>query len=99
MNRHPLPVCSRLSRRAVVGHAAIAGAALRLGCWPRPALAHEATPDTGPVEFLWETRGGPDSPLGNPPHLAIAPDGMIWVTDGDNNRFQLFAPDGRLLER
>ena len=29
----------------------------------------------GPVEFLWETRGDPASPLGNPSHVAIAPDG------------------------
>jgi DNA-binding beta-propeller fold protein YncE len=58
----------------------------------------ETSPMTGAVEFLWETSGGPDSPLGNPSHLAVAPDGSIWVADGSNNRFQIFAPDGRLLE-
>src|SRR5918994_2677984 len=55
--------------------------------------AQEATPSAGPVEFLWETGGGPDTPLGNPSHLAVAPDGNIWVVDGDNDRFQIFAPD------
>jgi len=62
------------------------------------ALAQDATPPAGPVEFLWETRGDPDSPLGNPSHLAIAPDVTIWVADGDNDRFLIFAPDGSLLE-
>jgi DNA-binding beta-propeller fold protein YncE len=52
----------------------------------------------GPVAFLWETRGDPASPLGNPSHLAVAPDGSIWVADADNNRFQIFAPDGSLRE-
>ena len=52
----------------------------------------------GPVAFLWETRGDPASPLGYPSHLAVAPDGNIWVADGDNNRFQIFAPDGTFLE-
>jgi DNA-binding beta-propeller fold protein YncE len=56
------------------------------------------SPSAGPVEFLWETRGDPDSPLGNPSHLAVAPDGNIWVADADNNRFQIFAPDGSLRE-
>jgi DNA-binding beta-propeller fold protein YncE len=53
---------------------------------------------TGPVAFLWETSGGPDSPLGNPSKVAVAPDGSIWVVDADNNRFQIFAPDGTFLE-
>jgi DNA-binding beta-propeller fold protein YncE len=60
--------------------------------------AQDATPSAGPVEFLWETSGGPDTPLGNPSHLAVAPDGNIWVVDGDNDRFQIFAPDGTFLE-
>ena len=60
--------------------------------------AQEATPSASPVEFLWETSGDPDSPLGNPSHLAVAPDGSIWVADGDNDRFLIFAPDGALLE-
>jgi sugar lactone lactonase YvrE len=58
----------------------------------------EPSPITGPVEFLWETRGGPDSPLGNPSKVAVAPDGSIWVADADNDRFQIFAPDGTFLE-
>jgi len=61
-------------------------------------IATPATPSAGPVEFLWETRGDPADPLGNPSHLAVAPDGNIWVADADNNRFQIFAPDGSFLE-
>jgi sugar lactone lactonase YvrE len=63
-----------------------------------PAATPEASPMAGPVAFLWETRGDPASPLGNPSHLAVAPDGSIWVADADNNRFQIFAPDGSLRE-
>ena len=98
MNHHPTLPLSGLSRRSVVGRATAVGAALVLGSRLGRALAQGATPPAGPVEFLWETRGDPDSPLGNPSHLAVAPDGTIWVADGDNNRFQIFAPDGSLLE-
>jgi DNA-binding beta-propeller fold protein YncE len=61
-----------------------------------PPATPEPSPMAGPVEFLWETRGDPASPLGYPSHLAVAPDGTIWVADADNNRFQIFAPDGSL---
>jgi DNA-binding beta-propeller fold protein YncE len=81
-----------------VGRAAVVGAALGLGSRLGRALARDATPPAGPVEFLWETSGDPASPLGNPSHLAVAPDGSIWVADADNNRFQIFAPDGSLLD-
>ncbi len=91
----PLP---GLNRRSVVGRALGAAAALSLGGRLGRVLADDATPNTGPVEFLWETRGDPDRPLGNPPHLAVAPDGSIWVADGDNHRFQIFAPDGTFRE-
>ena len=63
-----------------------------------PPATPEPSPLAGPVAFLWETRGDPASPLGNPSHLAVAPDGSIWVADADNNRFQIFAPDGSLRE-
>src|SRR5688572_6026312 len=88
----------RLSRRSVVGRAVVVGAALSLRSPLGRALADDATPSTNPVEFLWETRGDPADPLGNPAHLAVAPDGSIWVADADNNRFQIFAPDGSFLE-
>jgi DNA-binding beta-propeller fold protein YncE len=63
-----------------------------------PPATPEPSPMAGPVAFLWETRGDPASPLGNPSHLAVAHDGSIWVADADNNRFQIFAPDGTFLE-
>ncbi len=98
MKHHPTLPMSSLSRRSVVGRAVVVGAALCLGGRLGRAFADDATPSAGPVEFLWETRGDPDSPLGNPAHLAVAPDGSIWVADGDNNRFLVFAPDGSLLD-
>ncbi len=95
-------VSSALSRRtALAGFGAGAlGMALNvrgIGAFaqtPSPAT----TPLASPVEFLWESTGDPDNPLGNPSHLAIAPDGSIWVADGDNHRIQIFAPDGSFLE-
>jgi tripartite motif-containing protein 71 len=98
MKRQSTLPLSGLSRRTVLGRATAVGAALVLGSRRDRALARDATPPAGPVAFLWETSGGPDSPLGNPSHLAVAPDGSIWVADGDNDRFQIFAPDGAFLE-
>jgi tripartite motif-containing protein 71 len=98
MKRQPTLPLPGLSRRSVVGRAVVVGAALGLGGRLGRARADDATPSAGPVEFLWETRGDPASPLGNPSHLAIAPDGSIWVADCDNDRFQIFAADGSLLD-
>jgi tripartite motif-containing protein 71 len=98
MKHHLTLPTSGLSRRSVMGRAVVVCGALVLGSRFGHTLAQEATPSAGPVEFLWETRGDPDSPLGNPSHLAIAPDGSIWVADADNDRFQIFAPDGTFLE-
>ncbi len=98
MKHHSTIPLSRLSRRSVVGRAVVIGAALGLGGRLGRAFADDATPSAGPAEFLWETRGDPDSPLGNPSHLAVSPDGSIWVADGDNDRFVIFAPDGSLLD-
>lgn len=96
-HRCTLPL-SGLSRRSFVGRAVVVSAALSLGSRRGRIFAHDATPPGGPIEFLWETRGDPDDPLGNPAHLTVAPDGNIWVADGENHRFQIFAPDGTLLE-
>ena len=98
MKHHPTHPLSGLSRRCVVGRAVVAGAALSLGSRFSRVFAGEATPSTGPVEFLWETRGDPDDPLGNPAFLAVAPEGVIWVADGDHDRFLIFSPDGDLIE-
>ena len=86
-------------RRLITSFSVVALVLFGLGTTVGPgASAQGATPSAGPVEFLWETSGGPDTPLGNPSHLNVAPDGNIWVADGDNDRFQIFAPDGTFLE-
>ena len=54
-------------------------------------------PPMSPVEFVWQTKGGPDLPL-DPINPTIDPDGNLWVPDGRNHRFQIFAPDGTFLE-
>jgi DNA-binding beta-propeller fold protein YncE len=58
----------------------------------------EAPVASGLVESLWQSTGDPDLPLADPVRVALDPDGNIWVTDGRNSRFQIFAPDGTFLE-
>lgn len=61
---------------------------------PKSAVAPDAV---GELAFLWESEGGPD-PLSHPYGLGIDPEGNLWVVDGDNDRFQILAPDGTHLE-
>jgi sugar lactone lactonase YvrE len=65
---------------------------------PAPLVTAEATPPAGPVEFLWQTSGDPANPMENALYLAIDPQGNVWVPDGKHGRFQIFSPDGELLE-
>jgi DNA-binding beta-propeller fold protein YncE len=51
-----------------------------------------------PVAFVWSTTGDPDEPLDDPTYPALDPQGNLWVPDGRHGRFQIFAPDGTLLE-
>lgn len=54
-----------------------------------PAVASD------PVTFSWLTRGTPNRmSMEDPYHLAIDPDGNVWVADPWLNQFQIFAPDG-----
>lgn len=56
-----------------------------------------AAPSAGVLEFLWQSKGGPD-PLGYPYGPGIDPDGNLWVADSYKDNFQIFAPDGTFLE-
>ena len=58
-----------------------------------------ATPDAAAgrlADVLWQSDGGPDFPFGEPSHLTIDPEGRIWLPDGLEHRFLIFAPDGTL---
>jgi DNA-binding beta-propeller fold protein YncE len=59
--------------------------------------AFEATPQPAHFAFLWKSTGGPDA-LSRPFGLGIDPTGNVWVADADNDRFQIFSPDGTYLE-
>jgi DNA-binding beta-propeller fold protein YncE len=72
-----------------------------------PPLAPDVLPAATPVaangvasvaEFLWASTGSPDLPFREPNHPVVAPDGNIWVPDGWNSTFFIYAPDGTLLE-
>ena len=61
------------------------------------AVTAATPPAAGELEFLWESTGGPD-PMVHPYGVGIDPQGNVWVSDGMNDRFQIFAPDGAFLE-
>jgi sugar lactone lactonase YvrE len=55
-------------------------------------------PPVLPVVFVWSATGDPNEPLDDPTYPALDPQGNLWVPDGRNSRFQIFSPDGTLLE-
>ena len=62
---------------------------------PPLVLLPAVATDPVPVTFSWLTQGAPDRlPLTDPYHLAIDPDGNLWVADPWLNQFQIFASDG-----
>ncbi len=72
--------------------------------WAPPVLP--AIQD-GPVEFVWESVGLPNLlatrsstdvlPMSSPYHLAIDPQGNIWIPDALSNQIRVLAPDGSLI--
>jgi DNA-binding beta-propeller fold protein YncE len=71
-----------------------------VGSWQRfkPAtVSIEAPLSVGHFEPLWQSTGGSELIL-YPAGLAIDPRGNLWVVDGGNDRFLIFAPDGTFLE-
>ena len=61
--------------------------------------APAATPASGSeVAVVWQIYGGPDRSFDDPFQLAIDSKGNLWVADGQNSRFQIFAPDGTFLD-
>jgi len=65
-----------------------------------PVASPAATPVAGTeptLTLLWESRGGP-TPFSKSATVAFAPDGTVWVSDGEHSQFQLFTPDGAWLE-
>lgn len=62
-----------------------------------PALP--AASEADPVAFAWLTRGAPNRmPLTDPYHLAIDPDGNLWIPEPWLNQIEIFAPDGTFRE-
>lgn len=69
---------------------------------PATAQDRAATPMTAagaPVAFVWqaEVTGGAN-PLQAAQDVTIDPEGNLWVLDIGNHQFQIFSPDGTLLE-
>lgn len=55
--------------------------------------------EVNPVAFAWLTRGAlKRKPLTDPYHLAIDPNGNLWVTDPWLSQFEIYAPDGAFRE-
>jgi sugar lactone lactonase YvrE len=70
----------------------------RSGSIAAPLISPVATPGVSEVVFAWQTNGDPADPMKNATNLAIAPDGSIWVPDGQHGRFQIFSAEGELLD-
>lgn len=49
------------------------------------------------VEYLFEIKGGPDSPFNQPTDLAVGRKGKIYVLDGVYGRVQVFDGQGKFL--
>jgi hypothetical protein len=54
----------------------------------------------GPQVFLGEPqkKGGDNEHFNTPSGIAVDPQGRIYVTDWDNDRVQVFSPEGKLLK-
>jgi outer membrane protein assembly factor BamB len=52
---------------------------------------------SGVARIVWESDDA-EALLSHASGVAEAPDGTIWVSDGANSRFQIFDPDGALLD-
>ncbi|MBA3450014.1 MAG: hypothetical protein H0T18_02240 [Chloroflexia bacterium] len=61
------------------------------------SAASTAPQAAGAIEFLWKSDGGPER-LSRPYGLGIDPQGNVWVSDANNDRFQILAADGTHLE-
>lgn len=62
---------------------------------PAPAASPDAVTDL--AEFAWATKGG-DTPFAQATDVTIAPDGNIWVANGEHSQFEIFTPDGQFVE-
>ena len=51
----------------------------------------------GHFKRLFGRPGTAPGHLNDPKQLAFDPDGNVWVADSDNNRLQVFSPDGKFL--
>jgi sugar lactone lactonase YvrE len=60
-----------------------------------PAPISEDEPLAAP---LWQSRGGPGLPFGEPAAPAVDPEGNVWVPDAAYDQFLIFAPDATFLE-
>lgn len=69
---------------------------------PRPALSIASPAATSSEEvatIVWKSRGDPTRPINNPGHLTVDPAGNLWVVDPGDSGFQIWSPDGELLEK
>jgi tripartite motif-containing protein 71 len=58
----------------------------------------QVTDMEGNFKRMFGRPGSSPGHLNDPKQLAFDPDGNLWVADSDNNRLQVFKPDGTLLK-
>jgi sugar lactone lactonase YvrE len=64
---------------------------------PTPFWLAIPPPSVG-AEFAWKIDGPASTGTGFSSHIAVDPDGNLWVLDGANGRFQIYDADGHVLE-
>ncbi|MDQ3654277.1 MAG: PQQ-binding-like beta-propeller repeat protein, partial [Chloroflexota bacterium] len=77
------------------GATPISTAATPVTSMPEPPASPEAAADL--AEFAWQSSGG-DPLFAQPTDITIAPDGTIWIANGEHSQFDRFAPDGTFIE-
>ncbi|MCC6944844.1 MAG: PQQ-binding-like beta-propeller repeat protein [Thermomicrobiales bacterium] len=65
---------------------------------PAPAAVDSGSGQPIGTVVMDATLSGGAEPLDQPQDATISPDGLIWVTDGGNDQFQIFDVDGAFVE-
>lgn len=112
---HPLRWAASAAIVLVLAGVVLLGFLLRWGRMPEKVIVvpavdipmtelatPQATPDTSVAPIAtprWRFTDARDPAMGVAPGVTVAPDGSIWVADGVSSGFQVFSPEGQLIDR
>ena len=70
---------------------------LTLTCYLATGVRAACALETRALQHLFDLTRAANSPLSLPTDVAVAPDGRIYVVDGNNDRVAVYNPDGKFL--